>query len=204
MTTSTIPDLREIYAEVHRVNEANGWWEAERNFGELCWLMLSELAEAFEHYREHAPLVFYHEPKLRQDGLAEEDVFGNWLASSFVSKPDGVAVEIADCAIRAFDTLWQLPTDHLDFNAVVGRADLTSAEIPENLGQAFMRFAKQLVKAEHAEPDSPSQAAVHVLFVIVMCAELAAKLGCENFWEILQEKVAYNATRGYKHGGKVC
>ncbi|HVE25403.1 MAG TPA: hypothetical protein VNC22_08370, partial [Sporichthya sp.] len=75
--------LEEIAAQIHKTAVEHGWWEAERNVGEVMMLMVSELSEAFEHYRNGRGLdeIFYH-----PDG-----------------KIDGVPVELGDCLIRILD-----------------------------------------------------------------------------------------------------
>ncbi|MBU1124521.1 MAG: hypothetical protein KKC84_00675 [Candidatus Omnitrophica bacterium] len=39
--------------ECHRIAKEKGWWDAERNEGELIALMHSELSEALEAMRNH-------------------------------------------------------------------------------------------------------------------------------------------------------
>ena len=48
----TIADLIE---ECHRIAREKGWWDTDRNDGELIALMHSELSEALEAMRRHAP-----------------------------------------------------------------------------------------------------------------------------------------------------
>lgn len=77
-------DLKSIMERVHKTAVEHGWWENEnRNFGELMMLSVTELAEAFEEYRNGR-------------GLAEI-YFGEG------GKPEGVPVEIADVFIRLMD-----------------------------------------------------------------------------------------------------
>lgn len=62
-----------------------GWWEDNRSVGELIALMHSELSEALEEHR---------------NGHSVEKVYYN---ENKPNKPEGVAVELADCVIRIFD-----------------------------------------------------------------------------------------------------
>ncbi len=54
--------INNFIEECHNIAKAKGWWDWERNDGELIALMHSELSEALEAMRNHAPL----------DNIAEE------------------------------------------------------------------------------------------------------------------------------------
>lgn len=75
---------------VHKTAKEHGWWDdesglpTERNFGEMLALMHSELSEALEAWRDNQP--------------------GSCIVGD---KPEGWAIELADCVIRIFDTLYQ-------------------------------------------------------------------------------------------------
>ncbi len=46
--------ISDLISECHRVAKSKGWWDSERNDGELIALMHSELSEALEALRNHA------------------------------------------------------------------------------------------------------------------------------------------------------
>jgi len=48
--------INNFIKECHRIAKFKGWWEKERNEGELIALMHSELSEALEAMRNHAKL----------------------------------------------------------------------------------------------------------------------------------------------------
>jgi NTP pyrophosphatase (non-canonical NTP hydrolase) len=54
--------INKFITECHRIAKAKGWWDAERNDGELIALMHSELSEALEAMRNHS----------NKDNIAEE------------------------------------------------------------------------------------------------------------------------------------
>jgi len=54
--------ISEFIAECHSIAKEKGWWDSERNEGELIALMHSELSEALEAMRNHGS----------KDNVAEE------------------------------------------------------------------------------------------------------------------------------------
>lgn len=72
---------------IHEINMEHGFWEANRNFGEILALIHSEMihseiSEALEEHRSGKELVYIEN-----------------------GKPEGAAVELIDAVIRIFDYL---------------------------------------------------------------------------------------------------
>lgn len=88
-----------LMEEAHLTAVQKGWWNPAKSFGEQCIMMVTELAEAVEEYRSSKDDIthIYHSHPIIADELGiAEDVS--------VSKPEGVPIELADLAIRLFDT----------------------------------------------------------------------------------------------------
>jgi len=70
--------LNQVAKEIHAANRAVGWWDKERNVGEMLMLCVSELAEGMEGHRK----------SLMDDHLPNRPM---------------LEVELADCMIRILD-----------------------------------------------------------------------------------------------------
>lgn len=77
------PTMLDLQREIYDWAKRKGWWEGERNFGELIALAHTELSEALEEWRHGHPIT---EVRIEQ------------------GKPEGVPVEFADVVIRILDT----------------------------------------------------------------------------------------------------
>lgn len=99
--------LNALAIQAHLIAREKGWYNGKtRNIGELIALMHSELSEALEHSRKLRPgelrKIFY-----------TSDLYGGYKTrptGSYV-KPDGFAVELADCLIRILDASEHLKID---------------------------------------------------------------------------------------------
>lgn len=94
--------------EIHENAVDHGWWEEERSLPEIVALCHSELSEALEEYRDGNPDVWYGCHQGRNGGicLAEECQHcdcGQCVIGCSNDKPEGIAVEMADCIIRILD-----------------------------------------------------------------------------------------------------
>lgn len=94
--------LNEMAREIHENAKRHGWWDEPRSFGEIIALCHSELSEALEEYRDgKMPHETYCSCKM-PDGK-DWCVIDQNCATCEYAKPEGIAVELADCIIRILD-----------------------------------------------------------------------------------------------------
>lgn len=93
--------LNEIRDAVHENAVAKGFYEGDKNFGELLMLVVSELGECLEAHRAGKPMSA--DPALLRE-LCEYSTWDNTVAERFRGNvKDLPADEIADAIIRLLD-----------------------------------------------------------------------------------------------------
>lgn len=147
--------LNDLAKEINKTSTEHGFWPAEgRNFGEMIALAHSELSEALEEHRDGKPPRYY---KCKTCGfeattndisvhyLPHTGLFGRLFRTIGMTqrfkcdqkegglKPEGAAVELADCIIRCLDTLQSLDVD-ID--------EVTREKMAYNDGRPFMHGRK--------------------------------------------------------------
>jgi len=112
----TSKTLKQLQAEVREVNQANGWHDTERTFGDGMALLHSEVSEAFEAWRDWGledMTVAQHTAGCTGPDNGEHCA---WLNGPM--KPEGVGSEYADVFIRLLD---QVERDGIDLEFEVTR-----------------------------------------------------------------------------------
>lgn len=199
--------LNKFAEEVHQNAVEHGWWDEERSFGEIIALCHSELSEALEEYRAKRPMVYFvvemDDGKggtylaIREDIISEEDFAGE--------KPEGIAVELADCIIRILDWYGK---EGLDTDALLLEAGIiTMCDLPTPVYGSFGDFIAllhNLLSMAYACWCNASGISASALRLAKCIREIMAwaKENGVDMESILDMKHEYNKDRPYRHGGK--
>lgn len=134
------PGLNALAETINQIATDHGFWPEEgRNFGEMVALMHSELSEALEEHRDGNPALWWRHqgacPLLTGFALDDQRSVGpDDPRCKCKPKPEGVAVELADCIIRALDTMYSL---RVDIDKVVQSKVFYNATRPHKHGKDY-------------------------------------------------------------------
>lgn len=171
-------DIYGLAHEIHSTAKEKGFWDEERNTGEMLMLIISELAEALEEHRDGREVIYYVEG----------------------GKPEGTAIELADAVIRCLDTLYAKWHSRLGGMQIFyeDQSLLQCSENPLSMYKIDDNFGENLLKAV----DLAVRGQRNILFLVdcvIYCERLCETLGVD-IWHAARVKMDYNTTRPYKHG----
>ena len=210
--------LNKFAQAVHENAVKHGWWDEERTFGEIIALCHSELSEALEEYRAKRPMLYY---PCNAGGVCVDDAEGdNVSCGSRVTdpehqeaackarskKPEGIAVELADCIIRVLDYMGK---EGFNVDALLREApkavmcDVPVRVYAASLGDRIARWHLLLSLAYACWCNSAGTHAAALRMALCICeiVEWAEEAGVDMEM-VLDTKHEYNKTRPYRHGGK--
>lgn len=190
--------LNKFAQAVHENAVKHGWWDEERTFGEIIALCHSELSEALEELRTNRPMMYFVET----NGFVVTD-----MSERKDEKPEGIAVELADCIIRVLDYFGK---EELDVDALMQEAmkavmcDVPGRIYAATLGDCISRWHLLLSLAYSCWCKASGTHASALRMARCVCEILAWGKVTDgvDFEMILDIKHEYNKTRPYRHGGK--
>lgn len=211
-------NMTDFSQEVHQNAVEHGWWDEKRSFGDIISLCHSELSEALEEFRAGRPNLYF---PCNAGGLCVDDRDDNVDCGSRVrkasdpvafcsarsKKPEGIAVELADCIIRVLDWFGK---EELDADTLVAEAkkavvcDVPGRIYASTLGDRIARWHLLLSLAYSCWCRASAQyaAALRMALCVAEIEAWAVREGVD-MEAILEQKHAYNKTRPYRHGGKI-
>lgn len=200
-------ELNAFAKEVYENAKAHGFWDSQPDIDTLFALIHSEWSEALEEYRAGRIMLWHRcdntvsktvacEQFKKCHYIKEGDVM---YCPSYKPKPEGIAVELIDGVLRIFD--------------FCGKHGL-------NLDEAFQENEAYMYKSANIWREDPLPhliTALHRLTslafdakssrsmcrIIVIVFEWIRARGVDPE-TVMREKHAYNKTRPYRHGGKIC
>lgn len=160
----------------------SGWWEGgieARSLDDQFNNFHAEVSESWEEYRAGRMETWY----------APQPDYG----SERPPKPEGFWVEIADLLIRLADTCGAYMREVDDFGVSVSDCNPDSLTVPE-----FINSLHESIVEFRDDWESPD------IYAGCMFDESFAFARAHNIdlWAVIEEKMAYNATRPWKHGNK--
>lgn len=188
-----------LQEEIYRVNVANGWFDPDkpRSFADDIALIHSEISEAFEAYRS----------------WGMKDMTGDPKEGQTLAKPEGVGSELADVLVRVLDTAKRYDVSGEDFDKVMAEAETDIAneeyeflQVLDNLsfGTIIAFLHRTTSSAVASIVDTPKHPVLkESLLDIFATLYVASKATGIDLIAETERKVAFNATRGYRHGGKL-
>jgi hypothetical protein len=141
-------NLTEWSKEIHENAKEHGWWDEPRSFAEIIALCHSELSEALEEDRSGRPLVYFPCNAGGTGGMCcdEQDTpvtcgsrpynpeNPDAQCSAQSKKPEGAAVEMADCIIRILDWAGR---EGIDIERIVALKHEYNRSRPYKHGKAY-------------------------------------------------------------------
>lgn len=209
--------LNPLIREIHNNAVDHGWWDKPRSVGNTRALIHDEVSEALGEYR-NARGIYYHQcPKNKKE--CERQDFPDSVNCEDCKpcnlKPEGTAVELADMAIRIFDLLGSHKVDVIEDEvtlqmlidtAVEEHAEFENESCPDILHADVPELCNELhtlIVLDRFEENDYSYLLAAVGLAGAWVNEQLKSVNLD-FEKILLEKHAYNKTRSYRHGNKLC
>ena len=198
-------DFSEIYeflnnsiTGVHENAVKHGWWEEERKSSEIYSLVHSELSEALEEYRRSRPNCYVVGDYDEVIAFVPKE----WWNGTVSSKPEGIAVELADYIIRVLDYFgykeWSFEkaiAQNPIYICARDNSDLTLAIADAHYETSIAYWYSSFIMTEFEEKLYLSRA---IDFILHWFDENDL-----DVIDIIKVKDDYNRRRPYRHGGKV-
>ena len=206
-------DINQFIQEVHQNAVEHGWWETDREIGEVMALIHSEWSEALEEYRAGRPMLWYA-VNCDCTTCANRPVMHKEICEGYQCsenhKPEGIAVELIDGCIRIFDYFGKEDVRIRGIETLEQLMDTAPEEtykitLPRLISNLHLKTSQayQLLDEEGSD-EKMFVRGIAIMFeaVAVSCGWIKEQGHAPEV--IMRMKHGYNRTRAYKHGGKTC
>lgn len=201
--------INELIHRAHSDAKANGWWDQPRNTGELLMLIVSECGEALEAHRRGMVSSLETE-NARSPWISPKEYDALIISGGSSLSPDGklfarpregfdlflkdcFAFELADIVIRIADLCGglgdELPGSVIDSDSAV-----------DNVGESLMHVVEVLAMARIDHRKGLFAERNSWLHTAIGHASGIAEAHNIDLLRHIELKLAYNKTRGHKHG----
>lgn len=203
----TVPQLIE---QSHETALVSGLWKdgvEERSVYEIFNNFMSESLESWEEYRANRMSMWW---SLNGEKVPACDVeFDGELYRHYNTKTplkiEGAFVELADLAIRLADCFGAYDWIYFDDTEEIG-VDINPEdykEFPRLIASVNLAISNMVAWCvDCGELHWIDEADVTASWIILFCIE-ACKFHGEDLLELCKLKMAFNKTRGFRHGGKL-
>lgn len=181
-------DWNKNIERAHGMAKEKGWWDEPRSVEECLMLAVTEVAEAVEWYRDwkwNQADVFL---PCRQEPNNPKMILREGDPSSAAWKPVGIPSELADVCIRVCDLMGHSRLE-FDYHHKLGR------DISGNFVRDCFLIACEVVGGEGYSTGE------QLCRALIASEEVAARYNID-LSAAIEIKLAYNATRPHRHGGK--
>ena len=195
--------INELIKTAHADAKAKGWWDEERNTGEILMLIVSECGEALEAHRsgkqaaldvfdmEVEPCMYYLSSG---SAVRRTEIPKSVLVSSFEEHiKDSFSDELADIVIRIADFIGGEGLPIHPINREQSVESIQSGDLPEtdNTGEALLDVVKELL--------SPKGGMGLRAWEAILAVGRIAAMHNIDLWRHIELKLAYNRTRPHRH-----
>lgn len=182
-------EYNKLAKEIHQYQKAAGWYDELRSDNTLILLIKSELFEAFEAYRKK-PKIEPLGPKILDLLLHASQNHTDKFISVFKDEvKDSFADELADTVIRLLD--------FAGYKKIHIGIQFGTQRTHKNILESLVRLDAFLTKLYNQEEISGES--IFYIISIINCIAHWCKIDLEIHMKL---KLAYNKTRGKRHGNK--
>lgn len=189
---TSVPRVKELIQDAHQIAVDHGWWPMEgRSWISQTNNFYSEVAEAWEEWRKYGNECL---------SLPYQPIGDEPISAIAKNKPEGFWVEIADLLIRLADSAgkynfeYEDQQDFYEFESGAKSAELFISEL-------FSWCPAASITLPHEEKTTGYRIAFVFSRIVRECFMFAEKHKID-LWAVIDEKMAYNRNRSFRHGNK--